>query len=534
MFSGFDGLIDTGEAQNVRIMIGNVTSSIVCAPYLLKQLHEVFSYQIMDSDRIRDHKIAHHMKEASQANLDGNEQEEKYHLRKAEEAQDWEGQQSLFNKTRVGTGLVEDVMMWLEEHGHTYTVIDRMKPPIKVTITKKNMFDLYDMQTKAMTNIIEYDYRGILQGATGYGKTVVATHIIYNLQTPTVIISDKKKITSQWVDQIKEAFDLTHEEIKGAEGHYFYSHYDHKPVIMILTSSLVVGSDKPVKSKKLKDRNAMINTICANAGLLIYDEAHHAGSTTGKKACMKIKSYYRIGLTATANMRSDGADPEYLATIGQVVYYLPPTKLIDLGYGKNVIIRGETVKYKLGELETIKDNSSDYDELYDNYIIHNSRRNNHIGAIILDEASRGNTILVLVDRLDQARSITLAVGTNVAAFTFGNDTKEAADEKIRKFRNGEISTLICTHQLAGEGFDVPRINRMILSSGKAEMKTLQAVGRTIRKSSHKEAIVYDIIDPVSPFSSHFLHRLEVYQSEDGFIIENEGRDLPFWVQNYLY
>lgn len=536
MFEGFnlEGQQDDGEIHGVRIMVGNVTSSIVCPPFLLKQMQDAFSYEIADADKIRDHRIAHHMKEADKASLENNKRQEAYHIRKAEEAQEWDAMQTLFNKTHIGTGMLEDLLMWIEEHGHSYEVIDRMEKPVSVTITKKNMYDLWDEQKVAMERLVEYDYRGILQGATAFGKTVVGTHIIFTLQTPTIIIADRQEYSKQWVKQIKNAFDLTHETIKGTEAHFFFSHYHTRPVIMITTSSLLNSAHKPTKNSKLKLRNSIIMAMCKKAGLMIYDEAHHAAMGQGKFSCYTIKSYYRVGLTATANMRSDGKDPEYLASIGQVIYYLPPSKLVDLGLGKSVTIRGVTINYPFGELEDIRDSSEEYDELYDNFIIHNDTRNREIGTIVLQEAMEGNCILVLVDRLDQARAIALAVGFELGVFTWGSDDKRTRNEKIRRFRAGEVPALICTHNLVGEGFDVPRINRMIITGGKAEMKTLQAVGRCMRLSEHKEAIVYDIIDPIAPFSTHFLHRLEVYQSESSFVIENDGVDLPRWVQNYLY
>jgi len=173
--------------------------------------------------------------------------------------------------------------------------------------------------------------------------------------------------------------------------------------------------------------------------------------------------------------------------------------------------------------------------LKDNFMIHNEHRNKEMIARIINEAIDGNTCLVLVDRLDQARSLSLSMGQKLANFAWGEDSAEERNRKFSEFRSGEIPVLVCTHQLVGEGFDVKNINRLFLMwGGKTDRQTFQAIGRVMRKSKYKTAILYDVVDPIAPFSQHFLERLEVYQSEEAFQLEDDGNTLPRWARNYLW
>jgi superfamily II DNA or RNA helicase len=87
------------------------------------------------------------------------------------------------------------------------------------------------------------------------------------------------------------------------------------------------------------------------------------------------------------------------------------------------------------------------------------------------------------------------------------------DKLVQQFRDGSLRVLLAT-QLADEGLDVPRLNRVFLTfPGKHDGRIIQQIGRTIRTHDGKEdALVYDFFDPnMSVLAKQYLERRDTYK-----------------------
>jgi superfamily II DNA or RNA helicase len=521
------------DIDKISINVGNINSQIVCDPKLLIELKEAFYYMNPDFEKQKKFRIAHHMKEAKKASEDHDEKREEYSLKMAQKAQEWTGKNYLFEGGVFGTGMLEDVLMWLHNRNKTYQLIDQTKRGHNIELheSSQGISTLRGHQNIALEALKRYDYRGIIYATTAWGKTIFGLRIIKDLQTPTLIISDRKVITEQWAQEIKNAFDVKSEKIPGTAGMFFYAEGYTKPVITLVSSALINKIHKPTKSAKNIQRNALLDFILKNVGLLIYDEVHHAAIGMGLYVVENTYAYHRIGLSATVGTREDRTDPEYLAKIAQVVYYASQKKLSALGFSKHITVHPIIINYPYGEVELIREENPTWAEFYNAYIGDNIRRNQTIGAVALDEAMQGNQVLILVDRIAQAHVIAQSLG-NLARVVTGEDSNDYRTETITAFRKGLLKILVCSYGLAGEGFDVPQINRLIMTTGKSHNKIIQAVGRVLRQSHFSTGIIYDVVDSISPFKEHFLKRLSVYQTQ-GFNLENDGNTLPIWAQHYL-
>ena len=73
-----------------------------------------------------------------------------------------------------------------------------------------------------------------------------------------------------------------------------------------------------------------------------------------------------------------------------------------------------------------------------------------------------------------------------------------------------------------EGVDLPEINSLIIApGGKSEWKTIQKIGRGLRKkASNKPLIVYDFIDASRFLKKHSRARMKIYEKE-GFLEKEE-------------
>jgi superfamily II DNA or RNA helicase len=71
------------------------------------------------------------------------------------------------------------------------------------------------------------------------------------------------------------------------------------------------------------------------------------------------------------------------------------------------------------------------------------------------------------------------------------------------------SVIIGTYQASGEGFDVPDLDTLILSTPKSDVE--QAVGRILRKVNKNEPVVIDIVDMFSIFKGQYYKRRRFYK-----------------------
>jgi len=508
-------------SDKIVISVGNVHSSILAPPALLQELTSVFAYEVEDASYIRDAKIAFFMGRGK--------------VKIAMQWAEWDGKFSVINGHKFGTGILGDVMMYLEDKGYDVELIDQMVRPIPKTElfmyhrgldTKKDV--LWAHQQGALDSLHTSDYRGVLQIATAGGKTITACYVIDMLDLPTLIIVEKIEIMVQWIDKINEWFEFKESKIKGAGGRIWYS--NDEPIIVLCTNRLlqsVFSSKHPVKSNIV--RNRMLKNFVKNVDLLIYDEVHHAAAKEARKVISKIPAYHRIGLTATANIREDNADYEYLALIGNVVHYFTATELVEAGKGSPIDIKILSPVYDPDWFKTISKLNS-YMDVYDVYIVNNTVRNAYIMKAVIDEVEAGNSVMVLVDRVAHARHLASQLGSTIAEYTWSGEDKETRRIKVTAFKTGAVPAFFCTYSLGGEGFDYPDLNVLIMAGGRSETKIRQSLGRVMRlKSDGSNATLYDFADAINPFKDHFIDRMKVYKSEDVFVV----KEFPNWVRKYV-
>jgi superfamily II DNA or RNA helicase len=511
---------DIRSSTDIKISVGNVFSSVIAPRHVLTKLAKAFSYEDPKADKKRKHRIKYYTDIGRPD--------------KVEFFANWDGRNSVFDSTTVGSGILEDVIMYLHDQGYTVNVVDNTRRGKKAVIPLgPRMKTLTDDQQVAFDILESRDFRGLVHAAMAWGKTVLGTKIIHHLQTITVIVADRTKTIDEWRNEIRESFNVMETKLKGASAYTYGSYQTRRPVILLCSNKLIANAQMRSADPQTIERNHIINGLIQNSGLYIYDEVHHASAQKTKVAVAEVRSYHRIGLSGTIGIRDDNSDYVYYALIGNPVYFFSSTDLVNMGRGKKVLIKPIVLRYDQSFLARVNADRGDWPELYKNYIMENQRRNNTICSVVIDEASEGKHILILIDRIDHAQVLAAKLGQKLAVWTHGGETKELQELKFHQFTTGQIPVMICTFSLAGEGFNYPELNVLVIAGGKAEIKIRQAMGRVMRKSVHDTATLYDFVDPIQPFKDHFLARLEIYNSEDAFELEDNGRHLPYWARNYL-
>ena len=146
---------------------------------------------------------------------------------------------------------------------------------------------------------------------------------------------------------------------------------------------------------------------------------------------------------------------------------------------------------------------------------------------ILD-SDPGRNVIVLSDRRDHLNDIDM----ELKAFGIVDTGLYVGGMKEQDLKISETKQILLgTFSMVAEGFDLPKLNTMILASSKSDIE--QAVGRIQRQLPHErtyDPYIIDIADDLSIFASQSKKRKDFYRKK-GYSVEVIGEkkqkiDLP--------
>jgi len=237
-------------------------------------------------------------------------------------------------------------------------------------------------------------------------------------------------------------------------------------------------------------------------GCVIVDESQHAGAETWEWLLNVCPAYYRFGLTATKR-RADGRTPLIRYLIGPVIYDIKFESQVPLFV--QPIRTGFKTQYNASSL-------SGWPKMC-RELVADPVRNQFIADNVRRDIQEGHSVLVLSRQIAQLENVQALLNMNgqVAVLT-GKVPQRKRNQMLDSFRDGNLQCILAT-QLADEGLDVPRLDRVHLTfPGKHDGRIIQQVGRAIRAYADKEdAIIYDYVDDfVSPLARQYLARKLTY------------------------
>ncbi len=317
---------------------------------------------------------------------------------------------------------------------------------------------------------------GVLVAPAGSGKTVMGLSLIPLFGQPTLWLTHTNPLAKQVIDRINFFLPSLSDEDIGFIGRGKWK------VGKIFTVAMV---------QTLIRRLPQLYKIKNSFGLVILDEAHHCPASTFLKVVGCFNPYYLYGLTATP-YRRDKLGRLIFQTLGDEVANIP-IKLLE----KDDSIMIPQIRYRtFNHAKPVHDNV--VSRILKDHIIANDRRNHLIVGDVLAEATDGNICLVLSDRKAHCETLheLITIGWERTGIATGDYSRKYVDEQIAKLSSGEITVLVCTNQLLGEGFDFAPLNRIFIASPfRFEGKCEQVVGRVQRPApGKKDAIVYDYVD----------------------------------------
>lgn len=340
---------------------------------------------------------------------------------------------------------------------------------------------LYDYQVEAKEALITA-YYGILQAPAGCGKTQIGIAVAADTGRRTL-----------WLTHTR---DLLVQSKSRAEQYMSPS----------LTGTITEGRVQIGKAITF----ATVQTMC-NLDLPLYrntwdtiivDEAHRvSGSPTSvtmySKVLNSLAARHKYGLTATPD-RADGLIKATFALLGDVVYTVPREAVEDKIVKVSVYPRSTGVGLNRAFLDT---DGTVIEAKLINYLAENVGRNDLIVSDLTSNGSHYN--LILSDRVGHLRylmnHLPVELRNQSVMVDGGMTTKKAKAEReqaIEDMRQGKKRYLFATYALAREGLDIPRLDRLYLTTPHQHSGVIvQSIGRIARTFEGKgEPIAYDYVD----------------------------------------
>lgn len=346
---------------------------------------------------------------------------------------------------------------------------------------KKYSFQLRDYQDEAVMSAMA-SWRGIINFATGLGKTKTAVTLLRNLKRKALIVCPGKKLAFQFKEELVNAF--------GAGKIGFIGDGSFKPgLINVGIAASVCNRIDEIKKLDL--------------GVIIFDETHHTPANTFYAIAEALGDVGRIyGLTATA-YRADGKDVYINAACGDII----AERDVKWGVDNNWLAKPFFIVRKVKT--TGPDPKDDKLRSYKHHVLRSKEMNERLISNISAFVKAGKAVLVLVDQIEHGAL--LSSQTNLP---FANGKDKDSYGLVDDLNAGTISGLIATDGIVGEGVDTRNVDVLVMANFTASKSAvLQAVGRGLRKTKTKDkCIILDYIPEGSAMlSRHAKQRLSYYR-----------------------
>lgn len=433
----------------------------------------------------------------------------------------WDGKASFFTKANLMPfGILPD---FLKIHKKKYA--DHVKliadDGVKKLYKGPNIDIKYDLslqpypyQQEAIEICLKRT-KGIIRSATASGKSLLISYIIKNLLDNRDLTNVRRSIVIVPSQGLVEQFKSDMVEY-GINGDYIGKVYTgfkewNRAICITTWQSL----------KNNLEKLSMYDCI-------IGDEAHGVKAYNLKKIFKKSHAHYRFGFTGTLpNNMADYMNVK--AYIGPVLKEYPSGFLAEEGYIAKCNVKALILNYSNIESNYYNDIRSE--------VFHNPKRVEFITKMVNEI---DDNVLLLVAKISEGNKLEMALKRRTdkeVIFLSGKDKVDIREEWRQKMMNGKNIALIATYGIFQQGINIPNLKYAILASPtKSKIRTLQSVGRALRKHENKidGAVILDLIDNVKYLDKHGDRRLRFYHSEGFDIEEIELKERNSFAENLIF
>jgi superfamily II DNA or RNA helicase len=375
-------------------------------------------------------------------------------------------------------------------------------PELKENLTKLNL-ELRDYQEESVKLALK-NKSGVIILPTSAGKTLVIATLVKSIQDQhdfkaLILVPDIQLVAQTYSDFID--YGIPESEI-----------------------TKWTGSTEPDKNAKIVISNAQILlsekqdlSLLKDIKLLVIDEVHKLKyGNKINKVVEQIPALFRYGFTGTL--------PDYkidqwniFGKIGRVIYFKESIDLRDQNYISQVHVAALKLTYKnVPQFTTpsMYNPTAGYEEEI-TWLQTNPYRNAIITKLV--NKSDKNT-LIMVDRIAHGEELlrVLQESTDKQVHFVHGAVEIEEREMIRKLMEEHDNVAcIAISKIFSTGINIKNLHNIIFAAiGKARIKIIQSIGRSLRKhSSKKLATIFDIWDNLRYGNKHMVERLALYDRE---------------------
>lgn len=403
-------------------------------------------------------------------------------------------------------GCEEALCTLLQDAGTDYTIQDETCPgrPLRITFTGALRPD----QQPAADALLAHR-NGVLSATTAFGKTVVAAWLIAQRGVNALILVHTQALLNQWQAALAQFLQIDEQlpplpkrrgrqrerSLIGQIGGGKNTAAGFVDIAML--QSLVHGGE--------------VDPLVQEYGLVIVDECHHVSAAGFEQALRAVPARYVYGLTATP-ARADGHGPIITMQCGPVRYAASAKDQAERqGFARIVIPRFTRFAMSLTS------EKATYGKICE-ALERDTLRNDLIVQDARDLLAQGHTPLLLTERLDHAKILAAALRPHcpqVFLLSGRGTTKEkrALLDALAAVPARAPLAVVAIGKYAGEGFDLPRLDALLLTMPVVWKGTLtQYTGRLHRAAPGKrEVLLYDYVDVRVPMlEQQYRRRLRSY------------------------
>lgn len=461
----------------------SVSNKIHCEPAIARELNEYFTFQ---SPGAKFHPLV--------------------------KAKKWDGKIRLFHMATqlIYGGLNHYIEVFAEERGYTvghlsdfedteFTVEDAKAFCDKLQLT----MEIRDYQLKTFVHAIQ-KRRVLFLSPTSSGKSfMIFLTLMYTLmQTKgrALVVVPTTSLVHQMVSDFQSytKIDLRKMCQKIMEG---YTTDVHGRIVVSTWQSIYK------QPRKWYDKFSVV----------VGDEAHNFKAKSLTTILSKLDNTdYRYGYTGTL----DGTHTHRLVlegVFGPVAKFISTAELIEQGHASNLNINCIVLKHTDEHKQLMK--KAQYRDEID-WIVQSKARNQFI--VNLSANLKGNTLILFqfVEKHGNVLYDMLKDRPNVH-YIHGKIDADVREEVRAIVEKQEDAIILASYGTFSTGVNIKNLHNIIFASpSKSRVRTLQSIGRGLRKSDTKSiATLYDIADDLTWKAwknhtiKHFAERVKIYSEE---------------------
>lgn len=387
------------------------------------------------------------------------------------------------------------------------SMMDALRPKTGLNPNEISTFagiDYTPYQIEAIQAMINKG-RGIVELGTSGGKSYICAGFAKTIvdQRPDakmlIIVPGLSLVNQLFVDfvhkfKIEDATIFTSTKL---------DEYDPTKRIVITNSECLVNQIKQDK-----------NTDLLASDYVLIDECHKLNKNTLiSNILSRMPTQMRYGLTAT--LPDVGADfHNIIGKIGNVIYSKSAKSLREDNYISQLKISMFLLEHSKKPRYPHTDDALVLYQYEKKWLTECKRRNDFICALA---KSFKNTSLILVDTIDYGNKICDMLIANGIRCKFIRGSTSITDRaKIQEeMERTDDLVIVAMDRIFSTGISINNIHNVVFALiGKAKIKIIQSIGRSLRKNHNKtHASIFDVCDDLKISRIHANARYEMYKKE---------------------